>query len=257
MKNYGFFRIAAAIPKLKVADCSFNIQQIAKLIIDASDQEVQVICFPELSVSSYTCGDLFLQRTLIEGAEKFLGELLNEMQNLPICFIVGAPIEYNSKLYNCAIVCQHGKIKGIVPKSYLPNYSEFYEKRWFEPYVNDASTIITYANNTVSFGTNLLFSLNWGSIKFAVEICEDLWSVIPPSSYHAMAGAQLIFNLSASDELTGKQQYIKSLLGQQSARCHTAYVYASAGFGESTTDLVYSGNAYIYENGKLLIEAER
>lgn len=257
MRNYGFFRIAAAIPKLKVADCSFNIQQITKLIIDASDQEVQVVCFPELSVSSYTCGDLFLQKTLIEGTEKFLGELLNETQNLPICFIVGAPIEYNSKLYNCAIVCQHGEIKGIIPKSYLPNYSEFYEKRWFEPYVNDESKIITYADNTVSFEKNLLFSLNSDSMKFAIEICEDLWSVIPPSSYHAIAGAQLIFNLSASNELIGKQQYVKSLISQQSARCHTAYVYTSAGFGESTTDLVYSGNAYIYENGKLLIEANR
>jgi NAD+ synthase (glutamine-hydrolysing) len=257
MRNYGFFRIGAAIPQLKVADCEFNAQQVAKHITEANDQEVQVVCFPELSISSYTCGDLFLQRTLIEGAEKVLVELLHNMQNLPICFIVGTPIEYNSKLYNCAVVCQHGKIKGIVPKVYLPNYSEFYEKRWFESYSNDESTIITYADNTVLFGTNLLFSLDLDLIKFSIEICEDLWSVIPPSSYHAIAGAQLIFNLSASDELIGKQQYVKSLISQQSARCHTAYVYTSAGFGESTTDLVYSGNAYVYENGKLLIESNR
>lgn len=257
MKNYGFFRIAVSIPKLKVADCNFNIQQIEKLIIEANNQEVQIVCFPELSVSSYTCGDLFLQRTLIEGTKEAILKLLSKTQNLPICFIIGAPIEYNSKLYNCAVICLHGKIIGILPKMYLPNYCEFYEKRWFESYTNNESVIITYAGNTIPFGTNLLFSLNSTSIKFSTEICEDLWPVIPLSSHHAIAGAQLVFNLSASNELIGKQQYIKSLISQQSARCHLAYAYTSSNFGESTTNEVYSGNAYIYENGKLLGESKR
>ncbi|MDR2086014.1 MAG: NAD(+) synthase, partial [Dysgonamonadaceae bacterium] len=256
MKNYGFYKVAAAVPELKVADCEFNVNQIKDLVLKAYHQNIHAICFPELSITGYTCGDLFLQQTLLQKAEKALDRLTGELMRIPVCFIVGAPVEVNSKLYNCAIVCLEGEILGIVPKVFLPNYSEFYEKRWFEPYSLDKPVeMIKYAGETVPFGTNLLFETESGS--FAVEICEDLWSVIPPSSFHAMSGAQLIFNLSASNELIGKQQYVQSLISQQSARCQAAYVYAAAGFGESTTDVVYAGNAYIYENGRLLAQSER
>jgi NAD+ synthase (glutamine-hydrolysing) len=255
-QNHGFYRVAAAIPQVRVADCRFNTEQIKGLIREAAEKRVEIVCFPELSVTAYTCADLFFQKTLTQEAEKAVERLKKETATLPVTFIVGVPIEHNSKLYNCAVVCREGEIYGIVPKIYLPNYSEFYEKRWFEPYRLDIPTIkINYADSTTAFGANLLF--NSDGIKFAVEICEDVWSVIPPSSYHAMAGAQALFNLSASDELIGKQHYVKSLISQQSARCHAAYVYAAAGFGESSTDLVYAGNAYIYENGRLLAESER
>ncbi|KAA6302673.1 MAG: Glutamine-dependent NAD(+) synthetase [Candidatus Ordinivivax streblomastigis] len=266
MNNHGFLRVAAAIPELKVADCEFNAQQIQQLIIEADQQNVSIVCFPELSITGYTCGDLFLQQTLIQAAEQAVKTLLEETQDLPICFIIGVPVEENSKLYNCALVCQSGQIHGIVPKTCLPNYSEFYEKRWFEPFQNDLDTrkeqidgtkfpVAMYLDHIVPFSSDILFG--WDGFHFAVEICEDVWSVIPPSSHHAMNQASLIFNLSASPELIGKQQYVKSLLSQQSARCHAGYVYAGAGFGESTTDLVYAGNAYIYENGKLLAESQR
>ncbi|MDR0543198.1 MAG: NAD(+) synthase [Dysgonamonadaceae bacterium] len=256
MKDYGFIKVAAAIPELRVADCDFNGQQMKNLIFAAAERQVQAVVFPELSVTAYTCGDLFLQQTLIEAAEQAVIRLLEETQELPICFIAGAPVAHNSKLYNCALICSGGKISGIVPKTYLPNYSEFYEKRWFESCKAEVeNSEIRYAGTITAFGTKLLFGEK--DRRFAVEICEDVWSVVPPSSCHAMAGAQLLFNLSASPELIGKQRYVKSLISQQSARCQAAYVYTSAGFGESTTDLIYAGNAYIYENGKLLAESKR
>jgi NAD+ synthase (glutamine-hydrolysing) len=261
MEDHGFLRIAAAIPELKVADCEFNVDEIKKMILQAYEQGVSVVCFPELSVTGYTCGDLFLQQTLISGAENAVARLLEETQDLPTCFIIGAPVRENSKLYNCALVCQEGSIMGIVPKTYLPNYSEFYEKRWFEPahaewdYGNNQPPTTSYAEQLAPISPNLLFG--WGERFFAIEICEDVWSVIPPSSYHAMNRAQVIFNLSASPELIGKQQYVKSLIAQQSARCQAGYVYVAAGFGESSTDLVYAGNAYVFENGKLLAESKR
>jgi NAD+ synthase (glutamine-hydrolysing) len=256
MLNHGFYRVAAAIPQVKVADCRFNVKQIKDLIREAVENNVEIVCFPELSVTAYTCADLFFQKTLTKETEKAIEWLKKETEKWPVTFIVGAPVEHNSKLYNCAVVCREGEIYGIVPKVYLPDYSEFYEKRWFEPYRLDIPVSeINYAGDTVAFGTNLLF--HFDGVKFAIEICEDVWSVVPPSSYHVMAGAQVIFNLSASDELIGKRNYVKSLISQQSARCQAAYIYAAAGFGESSTDLVYSGNAYIYENGRLLAESER
>ncbi|MDR0336882.1 MAG: NAD(+) synthase [Planctomycetaceae bacterium] len=258
MEHFGFLKVAAAIPEVRVADCKFNGQQIKKLILNAHAKNVQIICFPELSITSYSCADLFFQQKLTQSAEQIIAELLEETKKIPICFILGAPVKHLSKLYNCAIICHKGRLKGIVPKIYLPNYAEFYEKRWFQSYQlsnENPSESTQYANQPVPFGTNFLGHL--GHAKFAVEICEDLWATIPPSSYHAMFGASLIFNLSASNELIGKQQYLKSLLCQQSARCHAAYIYASAGFGESTTDVVHTGNAYIYENGKLLAESKR
>ncbi|MDR2642126.1 MAG: NAD(+) synthase [Planctomycetaceae bacterium] len=256
MGEFGFVRVGAAIPSVRVADCGFNVQKICELLYRAVEQKTQIVAFPELSITAYTCGDLFFQRTLIEESANSIRVLLSMTCELPICFIVGAPVCNNSKLYNCAVVCFGGKILGIVPKEFLPNYSEFYEKRWFQSYHSDnLPSNIIYAGEVVPFGANILFDFCNG--KFAVEICEDVWSVIPPSSYHVQAGASLIFNISASDELIGKRQYVKSLLSQQSARCQSAYIYTSAGFGESTTDVVYTGNAYIYENGKLLAESER
>ncbi|MDR2683513.1 MAG: NAD(+) synthase [Dysgonamonadaceae bacterium] len=256
MEDYGFIRVAAAIPEVRVADCDFNTQQIKNLLFAAGEQQVQIVVFPELAVTAYTCGDLFFQQTLLEAAERAVVRLLEETRDLPVCFVAGAPVSHNARIYNCALVCYRGSILGIVPKTHLPNYSEFYEKRWFEPYPGKAgNTAIHYAGNLTAFGTRLLFGEK--DRRFAVEICEDVWSVVPPSSYHALAGARLIVNLSASPELIGKQTYVKSLLSQQSARCQAAYVYAAAGFGESTTDLVYAGNAYIYENGKLLAESRR
>ncbi|MDR3340811.1 MAG: NAD(+) synthase [Candidatus Symbiothrix sp.] len=262
MENYGFFKVAAAVPEVKVADCEFNTKQILEMLVEADKQGVGVVCFPELSITAYSCGDLFFQETLVKAAEKAVEDLLEATKKLSICFIIGAPVKENAKLYNCGLVCQEGRILGIVPKAYLPNYAEFYEERWFNAfrsedrnYLQEDFPVISYAGEIAPFGTNILFG--WEERTFAIEICEDVWSVIPPSSYHASNRAQLLFNLSASPELIGKQQYVKSLLSQQSARCHAAYVYAAAGFGESSTDLVYAGNAYIYENGKLLGESER
>jgi NAD+ synthase (glutamine-hydrolysing) len=256
MANFGFYRVAAAIPQVKVADCRYNTEQIINQINRAVEKNSDIVCFPELSITAYTCGDLFFQRTLTDCAESSVKFLLDETKKLAVTFIVGAPVVNNSKLYNCAIVCREGNILGIVPKTYLPNYQEFYEKRWFEPYKRgDSPYKIDFAGQNTFFGTNLLFDFGQG--RFAIEICEDLWSVVPPGSYHAMAGASIVFNLSASDELTGKRKYVKSLISQQSARCLSGYVYAAAGFGESSTDVVYSGNAYIYENGRLLSESER
>ena len=256
MIQNGFFRVAAAVPEVKVADCEFNIQEIKNLILEAYRQQVEIVCFPELSLTAYTCGDLFFQQSLIEEVEDNIYFLLDNTAKVPVCFIIGAPVRFGSKLYNCAIVCKGGRIYGIVPKVFLPNYSEFYEKRWFEPYpLDNPIKTIEYAGKKVPFGTNILF--DYQSVKFAIEICEDLWPAIPPSSSHAIAGAQIIFNPSASNELAGKRRYVKSLISQQSARCLAGYVYASAGFGESTTDVVYVGNAFIYENGQLLSESER
>lgn len=252
-----FIKVAAAIPEVRLADCKFNGERIKELIQEAEAQRVRLLCFPELSITGYSCGDLFLQDSLIEQSNQVIRDLLAYSASTSLCFIVGAPVKLNSKLYNCAVICHEGSILGIVPKQYLPNYSEFYEKRWFESYDSELvlekewieGTGISPLGQRILFGSHERF--------FSVEICEDLWSVIPPSSYHAQAGAQLIFNLSASDELIGKQQYVKSLLSQQSARCLAAYVYTSAGFGESTTDVVYAGNGYVYESGKLLSESER
>lgn len=255
MEKYGFCRVAAAIPQVKVADCEFNAAAIKKLLLKADEAGVEIICFPELSITSYTCGDLFHQELLIREAETAIKKLLDETKSLPLCFLIGAPVMHDSKLYNCALVCFQGNIMGIVPKVFLPNYSEFYEKRWFESFQSNEISKITFAGQETFFGTNLLFGTE--SKHFAVEICEDLWAVIPPTSYHALAGAQILFNLSASNELIGKQPYVKALISQQSARCQSAYIYSAAGFGESSTDLVYSGNAYVYEDGKLLAESKR
>lgn len=253
--NYGFVKVASAIPSLKVADCSYNIQQIESLIIQAEGKGVEIIVFPELSICGYTCQDLFGQQLLLEKCEESLFKLLDFTRSLQIVSIVGMPVMVGTLLMNSAVVVQGGKILGVVPKTYLPNYKEFYEKRWFAPSTAIDDTQIHLCAQTTAFGRNLLFHTQ--KTCFGIELCEDLWAPIPPSSKLALKGAEIIFNLSASNELISKHQYLLSLISQQSARCMAGYVYSSCGFGESTQDLVFAGNAFIYENGALIAHSKR
>ncbi len=254
MKN-GFVRVAAAIPEIRVADSAFNVSRISVLIEKAETEKVQVVCFPELSITGYTCADLFFQQRLIADAEEALNQIQLITFSTTAIVIVGVPLKIQNQLFNTAAVIQGGKILGIVPKTHLPNTNEFYEKRWFSPSSATNIQTITVAGQQVPFGTNLLFSDEMFS--FAIELCEDLWVPSPPSSQHAMHGAEIIFNLSATNELIGKNNYLRQLIEQQSARCNAGYVYSSAGFGESTTDVVFAGNALIAENGKMLASSER
>jgi NAD+ synthase (glutamine-hydrolysing) len=253
--NNGFVRVAAAIPELKVADCSFNAARMADLIRKAEEEKVQVVCFPELSVTAYTCADLFFQQQLLADAEKAIKELQLLTFTTTAAIIVGIPIRIHSQLFNAAVVLQGGHILGVVPKTHLPNNNEFYEKRWFTSATETDIQSIKLAGEEVPFGTNMLFSD--GKFSFGIELCEDLWVPIPPSSQHTLHGADIIFNLSATNELIGKHQYLRQLIEQQSARCIAGYVYASAGAGESTTDVVYAGNGLIAENGKMIATSER
>lgn len=253
--NYGFVKVASAIPSVKVADCKYNILQIESLIAQAEGKGVEVICFPELSITAYTCGDLFSQQLLLDEAEMALISLLDFTRSLNIISIVGYPLPYRGTLLNCAAVIQKGKILGLVPKTFLPNYKEFYEQRWFTSATALPDTSVKICGQQVPLSNNLIFQLP--HFSFAVEICEDVWAPIPPSSSAALRGAEIIFNLSADNEGIGKHQYLKSLLAQQSARCLAGYVFSGCGFGESTQDLVFSGKAFIYENGTLLCESER
>lgn len=253
--NYGFVKVASAIPHVKVADCRYNILQIESLIAQAEGKGIEVICFPELSITAYTCGDLFSQQMLLDEAEMALISLLDFTRSLNVISIVGFPLPYRGTLLNCAAVIQKGKILGLVPKTYLPNYKEFYEQRWFTSGAVFPETSVKICGQQVPLGNNLIFQLP--HFSFAVEICEDVWAPIPPSSTAALRGAEIIFNLSADNEGIGKHQYLKSLLAQQSARCLSGYVFSGCGFGESTQDVVFAGKAFIYENGSLLCEAER
>lgn len=254
MANYGFIKVAAAVPQVKVCDCTWNTNQLESLAAQAEGKGVEIICFPELAITGYTCADLFLQQQLLESCENALFRLLDVTRSLNIIIIVGLPVRINTTLLNAAAVIQKGKILGIVPKSFIPNYREFYEKRWFSPGA-DINTMVTLCAQTVPVSRNLLFRTT--NCAFGIEICEDLWAPIPPSSTLALQGADIIFNLSASDEVVSKHQYLCSLIAQQSARCISGYVYASCGFGESSQDLVFAGNGMIYENGKLLAEGHR
>ena len=251
-------RVAAGIPPVKVADTASNAAGIAALVREAAASGVQIVCFPELCITSYTCGDLFGQTLLIEKAEESLGELLREVGSLPVTVIAGLPVRKGNKLYNAAAVLSGGRIAGVVPKTHLPTYNEFYEKRWFAP-GNEAGAggSVELCGESVAFGTDLLFSDIESGVTFSVELCEDLWTAIPPSSQQALAGSEIVFNLSASNEVIGKHDYLRSLIAQQSARCIAGYVYASAGFGESSTDLLFAGNGIIAENGTELATSER
>ena len=255
--KYGFVNVSAAVPVVKVADVDYNVQQIESLIAQAEGRAVEVIVFPELCITGYTCQDLFKEQLLLDRAEQGIMMLLDFTRKLDIISVVGVPVVINGLLYNCAVVIQAGTVLGIVPKTYLPNYGEFYEKRWFASAQDLNPTDIYFAGSSIHVSAEPLLFVTSDGMKFGVEICEDVWAPIPPSNNLALAGADIIFNLSASDELIGKHQYLKSLLAQQSARTVSGYVYASSGFGESTQDVVYGGNAMIFENGKLLVEGSR
>ena len=251
-----FVKVAAASPKVNVADVEYNYNQIIQLIDKAVEEDVKFIVFPELSLTAYTCADLFLNFSLIKASEVYLDKLCKYSKNKDIVIVVGAPILVKDNLFNCGISIFDGKILGIVPKSYLPNYSEFYEKRWFAEGVDirDSYMDLSFQKN-IPFGVDLIFKDN--DINFFIEICEDLWFVIPPSSYAAIAGANIIANLSASNEIVGKDSYRKDLIKNQSARTLSSYIYSSAGVHESTTDLLFSGDLVIVENGRILSAGER
>lgn len=253
--NYGFVKVAAAVPHVQVADCFYNIQQMEGLMRQASDKGVQIIAFPEMSVTAYTCLDLFAQQTLLKNAEQALLKLVSDTADLNILTIAGAPLVTENRLINAAIAFQSGKILGVVPKTYIPNYKEFQEQRWFTSATELRDKTVSIGDRTYPLGSHLLFTA--GQIKVGIEICEDLWVPVPPSSLLAMEGANILVNISASNELIGKHHYLRSLICQQSARCMAGYVYASAGFGESSTDLVFAGNGIIAENGTLLEESPR
>lgn len=255
MQN-GFIKVAAGIPAVHVADCASNILQIENMMATADGKGAEIICLPELSVTAYTCQDLFQQQLLLDQAETSLLKLMEFSRNLNITALVGVPVLYNNMLFNCAAVLQKGKIFGFVPKTYLPNYREFSEKRWFtQAQVLNEGVELRFCGQTVPLSTRLLFTTS--HCTFGIEICEDLWAPIPPSCRLALAGADIIFNLSASPVLMGKTAYLDNLIKSQSQRLMSGYVYASCGYGESTQDIVFSGYAYIYENGEKLAEAKR
>lgn len=255
--NYGFIKVASAVPSVKVADCKYNVEQIEQQIILAEGQGVEIIVFPELSLTGYTCQDLFRQNLLLETTESAMLMLLDFTRQLNIISIVGLPIAVGDLLLNCAAIIQKGQILGIVAKEYLPNYNEFYEKRWFASVQDLRTTELRFAGNQINLSFTPQIFVTCDGVRFGVEICEDVWAPTPPSNHLALAGADIIFNLSASDELIGKHDYLCKLLAQQSARTITGYVYSSAGFGESTQDVVYGGNALIFENGHLLQSGPR
>ena len=255
MKN-GFMRIAACTPAVKVADVAFNTESIIKALDEASSAGADIALLPELCVTAYTCGDLFHNSTLLDAADRALGEIASHTgANGPALAVVGAPMVASGVLYNCAVALAGGRPVAVVPKTYLPSYNEFYEKRWFATPSAAMPATVTVGGHTVPFGTDIL--INVGGVGVGIELCEDLWAPLPPGTRLAMAGAEVILNLSASDDVVGKYGYLKSLCAQQSARCLCAYAYASAGYGESTTDLVFDGKDFIYENGRLLASTNR
>jgi len=256
--THNFVRVAVATPALRVADPAFNLEGTIALMVQAMHEKAIVCVFPELGISSYTCEDLFHQQSLITSAEQALSELLRRTRDLPVLALVGLPVQVDGLLYNCAALLCRGRLLGVAPKSYLPNYREFYELRQFTPGDVGSRDEITLAGQRAPFGNRLIFRLDeQPKLALFVEICEDLWVPAPPSSFAALAGATLIANLSASNVVVGKHQYRRDLAANQSARCIAAYLYSAAGPGESTTDLAWDGHAMIWENGGLLAESRR
>ncbi|WYX63610.1 NAD(+) synthase [Achromobacter xylosoxidans] len=256
--SHGFARVAVGVPECKVADPAFNAAQTIALAQQAAQGGAVLVAFPELGLSAYTCDDLFHQKALLDACEAALNQVARATAELDIAVIVGAPLRVAHQLYNCAVVIAGGRILGVVPKSFLPNYSEFYEARQFSAADCAVATEIRLLDQTVPFGPELLFQMEKLPLfQFHVEICEDVWVPIPPSSFAALAGATVLVNLSASNIVVGKSAYRHQLVAQQSARCLAAYMYTSAGRGESSTDLAWDGQALIYENGELLGESER
>ena len=253
--NHGFVKVASAIPLVKVADCQYNVEQIESLVIQAEGKGIEIICLPELSLTAYTCQDLFQQQLLTDEAEMALIHLMNTTRSLDIISLVGLPVPFHGALLNCAAVIQRGKILGLVPKTYLPNYKEFYEKRWFVSGTDVSEGTVLICGQQVTVSSRLLFRTP--SCCFGIEICEDVWAPVPPSSILTLQGADIVFNLSANSDAVGKYAYLQSLLAQQSARTICGYVFSSCGYGESTQDVVFSGKGFIYENGILLAEGKR
>ena len=253
--DFGYVRVAAVTPRVNVADCDFNATQIIESVSEAAARGAKVIVTPELGITAYTCGDLFHQVALLDAAEAALARVAEATAGLDALVVVGAPLRCGGVLYNCGVAMSHGKLLGAVPKTYLPNYKEFYERRWFAPATVLGQGVATVCGTELPVSTAQLFI--HGKLKVAVELCEDLWTTIPPSCYATLAGANVVVNLSASNEVIGKHGYLLSLIKQQSARCRAAYVYASSGYGESSTDLVFAGKAIVAENGRLLAEGER
>jgi NAD+ synthase (glutamine-hydrolysing) len=256
--SHDFVRVAVGIPQCRVADPAFNAARIIELARQAVAEGAVLVAFPELGLSAYTCDDLFHQRALLDACEAALGEVVAASRSLAAALVVGMPLRVQHLLFNCAVIIAGGRVLGVVPKTYLPNYGEFYEARQFNAADSTAVHEATVLGEPVPFGPSLLFQAeNLPLLKFHVEICEDLWVPIPPSSFAALAGATVLVNLSASNIVIGKSGYRHQLVGQQSARCLAAYVYTSAGKGESTTDMAWDGQALVYENGELLAESER
>ena len=258
MKEYGFIRVGAIINKLVLASPMDNAKEIVKMIRKADKEGVSIVTTPELALTGYTCGDLFLQDELLEESEDALRLIIDETKNLDIISIVGMPVRSNNQLLNCAVVIEKGNILGIVPKTYIPNYSEFYEKRWFTSSIDLKNSEVNLLDKTVPISTKLIFKdKKYKEVAFAIEICEDLWSVSPPSNNHVLNGASIIFNLSSSNEIVGKDSYRRNLVSIESAKTISGYIYASSGIMESTSDLLFGGASLIYENGKLLKSNKR
>lgn len=254
----GFIKVAAATPKIKVADPAYNTEEILKIIDETEKKGASILVFSELTISGYTCGDLFLQQPLLTECKNQLLRITKATKDKDMLVVVGCPLVVNNKLYNCAVVIAHGHILGIVPKTHLPNYSEFYEVRHFTSGEGLDESITIGDEEYITVCTNQLFRCDEiPELVIACEVCEDLWVPLPPSTYHAMAGATVICNPSASVETTTKESYRRSLVSNQSARLLAAYVYADAGEGESTQDVVYSGHHIICENGSVIAEAKR
>lgn len=261
MNKYGYIRVAAAYPKVELGDPGVNSVRISDMIMSLSKKGARLIVFPELCLTGYTCGDLFNQPTLLNAAMRQLGFLQQVTKESHVTAVVGLPVRYRGRLYNCAAVIQYGEILGIVPKCYLPNYDEFYEERWFSSGLQlnlpegKEYNIIDIDGHAIPFGINLLFRIE--NAKFGVEICEDMWVPNPPSTAMSVAGADIIANLSATNEVIDKHAFLLSLIKERSSRCKCGYVYSSAGAGESSTDLVFSGNAIIAEDGHILRKSDR
>ena len=258
MLEYGFVRVGAIVNKLVLASPMDNAKEIVKMIRKADKESVSIVTTPELALTGYTCGDLFLQDELLDEVEKALSIILEDTKDLDIISIIGMPIRCNNQLLNTAVLIEKGNIIGIVPKSYIPNYSEFYEKRWFTSSFDLNNSEVRLLGQIVPISTKLLFrDKEKREINFAIEICEDLWAVNPPSNNHALNGATIIFNLSSSNDIVGKDSYRRNLVSMQSCKTISSYIYASSGIMESTSDLVFGGACLIYENGKLLKSNKR
>ncbi len=255
---FGFTRVAMASPAMKVADCRYNMEQMMALVTEARAEGAQVLLFPELCVTGYTCADLFRQTALLEASERAVQRLLTLTCEWDGILVIGAPVPVDGRLFNCALLLQRGKILGIVPKTHIPGNNEYYEQRWFAPAMECKVKTVLYAGQEVPIGTDLLFPVKGSpSLVLGLEICEDLWVPIPPSSLAARAGATLVLNPSASNELIGKADYRRSLVSTHSARCLCVYAYASANPCESTTDLVFGGHMLLAEGGRILAESDR